>query len=116
MHTPDDLFLSDGPWGVDDAATTTTISSYTVLPSTTIYEVDEFPIERNVVLRATTSEYVAAYRAITPRYKAVDLSDFSSFKLEAMGTGKLEITFVKESIGSWEAQFKTSINLIMCEK
>ena len=111
VHTPDDLFLSDGPWGVDDAATTTTISSYTVLPSTTIYEVDEFPIERNVVLRATTSEYVAAYRAITPRYKAVDLSDFSSFKLEAMGTGKLEITFVKESIGSWEAQFKTSITL-----
>jgi hypothetical protein len=108
---PDDLFMSDGPWGVDDAGTNTTVTNYAILPNSTLFDIDEFPIERNVVLSANTSDYIAAYRAITPRFKAVDLSEYQSFKLKAKGTGTLEIRFVKESIANWEEQYKTSIVL-----
>lgn len=111
IATPDDLFMSDGPWGIDDSATGTTVTNYTVSANNTTYDINEFPIERNVVLKATTNEYVAAYRAITPRFKAVDLSDYNSFKLSAKGTGTLDIRFVKSSIDSWENQFKTTIQL-----
>ena len=111
IATPDDLFMSDGPWGIDDSAPGTTVTNYTVSANNTIYDINEFPIERNVVLKATTNEYVAAYRAITPRFKAVDLSDYNSFKLSAKGTGNLDIRFVKSSIDSWENQFKTTIQL-----
>lgn len=111
IATPDDLFMSDGPWGIDDSATGTNVTNYTVFANNTTYDINEFPIERNVVLKATTSEYVAAYRAITPRFKAVDLSDYNSFKLSAKGTGTLDIRFVKSSIDTWENQFKTTIQL-----
>ena len=111
INTPDDLFMSDGPWGIDDAQPTTTVINYTVSPNTLAFEANDFPIERNVNLVGTTSTYFAAYRALTPRFKAVDLTDYNSFKLKAEGIGNLQITFVKESVSNWEAQHKTTIAL-----
>ena len=111
IATPDDLFMSDGPWGIDDSQNNTTVSLYNVTTNNYDFDSTDFPIERNVDLRATTNSYVAAYRALTPRFKAVDLTAYNSFKLSAKGTGNLEITFVKQSITNWEAQLKTTIAL-----
>lgn len=111
VNTPDDLFMSDGPWGVDDSQASTTVSDYVISPNTSDFDTQDFPIERNLNLTATTSTYFAAYRAITPRFKAVDLTDFSSLKLRAKGTGNLEITLVKQSITNWDEQYKTTIVL-----
>ncbi|WP_292947955.1 T9SS type A sorting domain-containing protein [Olleya sp. UBA1516] len=111
INTPDDLFMSDGPWGFDDSQVSTNVNNYNVTENTTTFNSLDFPIERNVTLNATTSTYFAAYRAITPRFKAVDLTDFNSLKLKAKGTGNLEITLVKQSITNWEEQYKTTIAL-----
>ncbi|MFT5846616.1 ice-binding family protein [Psychroserpens sp.] len=111
VATPDDLFMSDGPWGVDDSSANTTIDTYAVLTNDFTFDTNDFPIERNVVLKAITSSYVAAYRALTPRFKAVDLSDYNSLKFSAKGTGNVEITFVKASISNWEDQYKSTIAL-----
>lgn len=109
--TPDDLFMSDGPWGIDDSQPTTTVQEYTVSENTENFDSSDFPIERNVRLEATTNTYVAAYRALTPRFKAVDVSEYTSFGVSAKGTGSLEITFVKQSIDVWEDQYKQTIML-----
>jgi len=111
VATPDDLFMSDGPWGIDDSQDGTTVSDYTVTTNDFDFNTEDFPIERNVDLSAITNTYIAAYRALTPRFAAVDLTDYNSFKLSAKGTGNLEITFVKAGITNWEAQFKTTIAL-----
>ena len=110
VATPDDLFMSDGPWGIDDSQASK-VESYAVTPNQHVFETTDFPVERNVELKATTSNYVAAYRALTPRFMPVDLSHYKSFKLNAKGTGKLEIAFVKQSIENWENQYKTTIQL-----
>ena len=111
ISTPDDLFMSDGPWGIDASRDGTDVSMYEVTSNTSDFETTDFPIERNVELRAITNSYVAAYRALTPRFKAVDVTDYNSFQFTAKGTGNLEITFVKESITNWEDQYKTTIPL-----
>jgi len=111
MATPDDLFMSDGPWGIDDSQDGTNVSLYNVTRNDFDFETADYPIERNVQLTATTNSYVGAYRALTPRFKAVDLTDYNSFKFSAQGTGNLEITFVKQSITNWESQFKTTMAL-----
>jgi len=111
VQTPDDLFMSDGPWGIDDAATSTTVANYEVLPNETTFETDDFGIERNLNLTAETSEYVAAYRALTPRFKAVDLSNYDTFMFTGQGTGTLDIRFVKQSIDNWEEQYKATVEL-----
>jgi hypothetical protein len=111
LATPDDLFMSDGPWGIDYSQGDTTVDTYAILPNDFTYAPNDFPIERNIVLKATTNSYVAAYRALTPRFKALDLSDYNSLKFSAKGTGSLEITFVKASVSNWEEQYKSTITL-----
>ncbi len=112
IQTPDDLFMSDGPWGYDDAAPSTVVNTYTVEPNEEVFNEDEFPIERNIKLVANTSEYIAAYRALTPKFNPIDLSAYTSFQFKAKGTGTLIIRLVKEHVSNWEEQYKTSIVLI----
>ncbi|NMH88728.1 T9SS type A sorting domain-containing protein [Flavivirga algicola] len=111
IQTPDDLFMSDGPWGYDDAASSTMVTAYNVKPNEEAFDGDEFPIERNIELVANTKEYIAAYRALTPKFNPVDLSNYNSFQFKAKGTGTLIIRLVKESIANWEEQYQTSIAL-----
>jgi hypothetical protein len=109
--TPDDLFMSDGVWGKDDSPTGTTINEFLITQNDNVYTGSGYRVERNIYLKATTSEYVSAFRSFTPRFTSVDLSDFDLFELDAKGTGDVEITIVKESIGDWENQFRTTIKL-----
>lgn len=111
VNVADDLFLSDGPWGVDDSQSSTQIAAYQITENTTTYEENEFPIARNVHLEATTNSYVGVYRALTPRFMPVDLTGYSSFAFSASGTGMMEITFVRESITLWEEQYRTTVSL-----
>ncbi|WP_425076756.1 DUF6923 family protein [Psychroserpens sp. S379A] len=111
IATPDDLFMSDGPWGIDDSQQNSMVTTYSITENTSEFDLSEFPIERNLSLTGTTSTYLAAYRALTPRFKAVNLSSFNSLKFQTEGTGTLEITLVKESVTNWENQMKAYVNL-----
>ncbi|WBX72631.1 T9SS type A sorting domain-containing protein [Tenacibaculum pacificus] len=111
VATPDDLFMSDGPWGIDDSQTNTNVVNYNVSANKNSFEEADFPIERNVDLEVTTDSYAAIHRALTPRFMPVDLSDYNSFNLKAKGTGKIEVTLIKKSISLWDNQFKSTINL-----
>ncbi|MBE7688165.1 T9SS type A sorting domain-containing protein [Tenacibaculum finnmarkense genomovar ulcerans] len=109
INTPDDIFMSDGPWGVDDSQANTKVIDYVVSANTLDFENTDFPIERNVALEVTTDSYFAVHRALTPRFKPVNLADYNSFNLTAKGTGNVEVTFIKQSIATWEEQFKATI-------
>lgn len=111
LTTADDLYMSEGPWGIDSSQAGTEVLFYNVTSNNFEFETTDFPIERNVELHATTNSYVAAFKALTPKFKAVNLTDYNSFKFSAKGTGNLEIAFVKESETNWEAQFKTTVGL-----
>lgn len=111
VATPDDLFMSDGSWGVDDASTGTAVTNYEISQNTNDFGSDDFPIERNVNLEASINDYVAIYRSLTPRFKPVDVSDYNSLKFKASGTGNLEIVLTKQSIENWEDQYRANITL-----
>ena len=104
--TPDDLFVADAPWGLDDSAETTTVDTYRVLPNDRSYMGEGYRVERNVYLKGNTSEYLGVYRALSPRFAAVDLSEYSNFVLQASGTGSLDITLLKGNGASYTAQIK----------
>ncbi|RDY61211.1 DUF6923 family protein [Flagellimonas nanhaiensis] len=93
--TPDDLFVADAPWGLDDSQAGTQITQYEVLASDETYYGDGYPIERNISLKATTDSYVGVYRALSPRFAAVNLSDYNNLVFTASGTGTLEIQLIK---------------------
>lgn len=109
--TPDDLFMSDGVWGKDDSPEGTTITDFSITQNDDVYTGTGYRVERNIALKATTSEYVSAFRSFTPRFTAVDLSNYDVLEFDASGIGNVEITIVKESIDAWENQFRTTITL-----
>ncbi len=109
--TPDDLFMSDGVWGKDDSPAGTTVNEFTITQNDNIYAGSGYRVERNISLKATTSEYVSVFRSFTPRFTSIDLSDNDVLEIDASGTGELEITIVKEGIEAWGNQFRTTITL-----
>ncbi len=109
--TPDDLFISDGPWGYDDTAAGTDIIDYEIVQSNSQVSDDKYAIERGVIIEANVAEYVGAYRALTPRFEAVDLEEFDQMTFEASGTGVMEVTLVKHSLSVWENQLHTRLAL-----
>ena len=108
ISTPDDLFVSDGPWGIDDAAQTE-ILDYTVVPSAIEKTEDNYPVERGVELTATTADFFSIYRAMTPRFEGVDLSHLNNLSFLITGEGILEITLVKESVSVWDDQLHAEL-------
>jgi len=111
IQTPDDLFMSDGPWGVDDDASTTQILDYEINVNETVSLENEYLIERNPYLKAQTQEYISIYKAFTPRFKPVDLSNYNTLEFNAKGTGVLEVRFIKNSINTWENQYMAAVEL-----
>ena len=111
ISIPDDLFMSDGPWGYDDAPDTMLVHTYEVNPNEEPFHEDEFAVERNIELVGSTNAYMAAYRALTPKFSPINFTEYQSLKLKAKGTGKLIIRLVKESVTDWGSQYKTTIPL-----
>ncbi|TDS15405.1 putative secreted protein (Por secretion system target) [Maribacter caenipelagi] len=106
--TPDDLFVADAPWGLDDSAEETIVATYEVLPADGPYVGEGYPIERNIKLEGSTSNYLGVYRALSPRFAAVDLSEYGKVSFEAKGTGNLDVQLIKGD-GSI---YKTTISLV----
>ncbi len=109
--TPDDLFISDGPWGLDDAAGSTVVLDYQISPNAELYQGEGYRLERDAHVSSTTKEYVSLYKAFNPRFSAVDLSQYNNFGFEASGTGLLEITLIKSMTLHWEDQPKVTVQL-----
>ncbi|MBT8288473.1 MAG: T9SS type A sorting domain-containing protein [Bacteroidia bacterium] len=110
IETPDDVFLSDGPWGIDDYASDS-VDFYDISPNEETFDFNEFGIERNLKLIASTSAYISAFRALTPRFKAVDLSNYNTLKFKGKGSGVMEIRLIKDSISVWEHQYMATVVL-----
>ncbi|WP_442265999.1 DUF6923 family protein [Tenacibaculum sp. ZS6-P6] len=108
--TPDDLFLSDGTWGIDNSSQTF-INTFNVIVNNESEEENVYKIERNINLTATTNQDVSIYRSLTPKFEGVNLSEFDQISFDAKGVGKMKILFVKESIANWEDQPYITVNL-----
>ncbi len=108
--TPDDLFISDGTWGVDYSSEPY-VNNFEVTQNDISSTEDMYAVERNISFSTDNNQDVSIYRSLTPKFEKVDLSDYSSFAFNAKGTGQLKVTLVKESISSWENQPTATITL-----
>ncbi|MBU2945994.1 DUF6923 family protein [Zobellia uliginosa] len=106
--TPDDLFVADAPWGLDDSSEGTTVDTYEIMPVHAPFAEDGYPVERNVELSGKTSNYIGVYRALSPRFTPVDLLDYGKLSFDASGTGVLEVKLLKGDGESYTAKVNLS--------
>ncbi|MGY6650501.1 DUF6923 family protein [Wenyingzhuangia sp. IMCC45574] len=109
--TPDDIFIADGAWGVDDSSYNTSVVSYEITPNTEEADENTFLVERNIKISAKTEHYISVYKAFTPRFRAIDLSEYNTLKLSAEGTGEMTIIIMRDDVSNWEEQHKYTFSL-----
>ncbi len=107
----DGVYVADGAWGLDYPVGGAMIYDYEILPNDFSSDQEGYLIERNLLLRGTLRDHVAAYRALNPAFRPVDLSAYNTLSFEARGTGDLEITIVRSGIQDWEKQMKTAVKI-----
>lgn len=109
--TPDDLYIADGAWGVDDSSYNTEVLEYEISAQTETAIDNAFLVERNIYLSAKTENYISAYKAFTPRFRAIDLSEYNTLKFNTKGSGEMSIIIMKDNVEEWDAQHKYTLEL-----
>lgn len=108
--TPDDVFVSDGTWGLDYSSQPY-VSNFNVSQNAANFDPDVYGVERNFAIETSSNQDISVYRSLTPKFSGVDLSSHDAISFNAKGTGKLKVMLVKESIEAWENQMYTIVDL-----
>ncbi len=105
----DQVYMSDGTWGIDYDSTKTAVKEFKIINDTAKgFAAGDYPVFRNVKINATTPNYVTAYKVLKGAGVAVDLSEYKTLVFTAKGDARLKITLAKNSINDFEKQFKYS--------
>ncbi|MEP2935932.1 MAG: T9SS type A sorting domain-containing protein [Gilvibacter sp.] len=109
-ESPDDLYLSDGVWGLDSDETLNMVRNYEVIPQEQL-DSEGLRLERGVRLDAQITQNIAIYRSFTPRFKGADISNFNALTFIAKGSGSMEVVLPQANIANWEDQPRAQVNL-----
>ncbi len=108
----DVLYMSDGTWAVDYNKATTVLSSFKVTnDSKRVYSADEYPLLRNVEIKANSSEFVSVVKLLRGGGATADLNAFKGLKFSASGGYNLHVTLVKNGIVNYKDQYAANVQL-----
>ncbi len=108
----DVLYMSDGTWTVDYNKSTTVLSSFNVVnDSKRAYTADEYPLFRNVELKANSSDFVSVVKLLRGGGAAADLNAFKGLKFSASGGYNLHVTLIKNGIVDYRSQYAADVQL-----
>ncbi|NJN49953.1 MAG: T9SS type A sorting domain-containing protein [Polaribacter sp.] len=111
----DAFYHADGNWGLDFDNRYTRITRYEVKNNfNRVYEDDELPINRNVLLRANRDyDYVTLYKSLLPGNISADYNGYGyvAFTAKGSGFGAMELGLLKASVQNWTEQYKVIVDV-----
>lgn len=107
----DAIFLADGAWGIDTEHAGAEIEAFSVFAQEPLDDEDYYQVERSVSVQANVLDYLNIYRSLDPNLNAIDLTAYNSLAFQASGQGMMELTVVRASVGNWQDQFRTTLEL-----
>jgi hypothetical protein len=88
------------------------LSSFNVInDSKRAYSADEYPLFRNVELKANSSDYVSVVKLLRGGGATADLNAFKGLKFSASGGYNLHVTLVKNGIVDYRNQYAADVQL-----
>lgn len=91
--------MSDDTWTVDYNKSTTVLSNFTVSNDIKhTYTADEYPLFRNVEVKANSSDFVSIVKLLRGGGTAADMTAYKGLKFTASGGYNLHVTLVKNGI------------------
>lgn len=110
----DQVFMSDGSWGLNVNNSTTAVQSFKVSNdlNTGNRSKEDFAIFRNVQIQAKTSDYVSVYKLLKGGGATADLTGYKTLLFSGSAVGaNVNITLVKNSIANWADQYQIRLPL-----
>jgi hypothetical protein len=112
----DMLYLNDGTWALDYNRANTSIQEFVV--SNDVAQLNntstgDYNLLRNVSFKATSKDYVTAYKTIGTKCQSLTISDYNSlkFKANAVGAGSVKVTLISSDITNWSEQYTATVTL-----
>ena len=113
----DAFYHADGNWGMDFDKKYTKINNYFVWNNfNRKYLDDEYSIDRNFEIKATTDDYLTVYKSLLPGTLSADYSEYNYVAFTAKGSGLTELGLVKSSIEDWKSQYRIMVDLTAKEQ
>ena len=113
----DVVYMADGTWSTGYNSATSSISSFNISNKTNrVYDSSEYPVLRDVQLKATSPDYVSVFKLIRGGGQPADLSAYKGLKFTASGGNTLRITLVKNSVVNWADQYYIQMPLDNAQK
>ncbi len=107
----DGLFMADGTWGVDEITEYAEVHDFEILPQEQSYGMASLQLERGVYCEASVKSYINIYRSLTPKWNPVDLTAYNSISFKARGSGRVELSIVRQGETEWSRQMRTVLTL-----
>ena len=110
----DVVYMSDGTWTVDYNKATTVLSNFKVTnDSKRTYSAEEYPLFRNVELKANSADFVSVVKLLRGGGAEMDLNAYKGLKFSASGGYNLHVTLVKNGIVDYKNQYAADVHLEM---
>ncbi len=104
----DELYLADGPWGLDFSADANMINRFDVIQQQTVSE-QGIVLERDAVVTGEVKEVVNLFRHLAPGHGTVDLTGFNSLSFDLKSSKDVEVVIVEEGQQDWEHRFRMQV-------
>lgn len=107
----DDLYLADGPWGLDYIGTETTIVSYEITNSSTSTAPNssEYNIERNASVVGEVKGTSNLFRNILPGELLFDATNYDAVRFSIQNLLPVEVVMVTENTSDWNNRLRFQI-------
>lgn len=107
----DVIYFADGPWGYECDELGASISDFSITPQFAQLNPSNYNLPRTSYLEGTVKTYASLYRILRVGNKPVNLTNYNAIEFTASGVGTFELVVSKNSITSWNNQYRTNITL-----
>lgn len=104
----DMVYMADGLWGTSSDNQTSLAQFNVSNDDNRQYSASEYPLLRNVSVKATTPSYLTIYKYLKGGAASDNLSAYKTFKFTtSTSTGglNLKVTITKKSVSNWNSQY-----------
>jgi hypothetical protein len=110
----DMLYLNDGTWALDYNRANTSIQEFFVSNDVAqLANTNDYNLLRSISFKATSKDYVTAYKTIGTKCQALSISDYNSLKFtaNAVGASSVKVTLISNEITNWNEQYTATVTL-----
>ncbi|WP_405199196.1 DUF4114 domain-containing protein [Christiangramia sp. LLG6405-1] len=106
----DDLYLADGPWGIDYLETETQVEEFSIQNSDYTAGAGEYHVERNVNVSGNVMGTANIFRSLMPGDQDFEIAGFEGINFEMQNDLEIEMILVTSDLQDWNERYRLKLD------